>query len=1584
MGIKDGIRGGLGSAKDRLEGLHNKEEMTDEEKLRISEAAKIMAEANSRFTKDEFFALCDYADGTYDNDLSSPNRLPKTGNYSEIERYAEAIKYVHDAHKRFGARAVTAAILDSKENSPNPPEDKNEEPKNEPGNQHEPEPSSEPQPVPESEPEQESDDEESRSGNKYRLKPEKPDNKYRLKPEKPDNKYRLKPLPQGQGTKGSGEEYSQAPMSDEQTPEFQKPTEPKGDLPLPENKEEFKSDNPLQGYDALTVGAVNQDKDLEAKSIYEGESRLASELNEGKGIRKVLKKVFKGGLLKNYYRQKYINEARHDMRLAQNIVLDFGEDERRRYNRGICKTFLSEEEGVIDEEAGDRRKSLLAENPEMHAKVQDIVARYASGEIKTPEEASREFKQIIRDLEEGAFSGDNGHLSVNNITDVAIEAKRRYNALMTISESMNGKLTHDEAVARVMAGFDVKYGERRIDRLDPHYNKVDAVVNKIQSSKIGVLVSPETTALAVGAAACAVEAIGRRIPSLLVGGLPGVSGAIAGGMRASADFEKDRSRALYDERYSREFDGNQKERESMMKTLHEHHAANDVRSDIEARIQAINEARGKGEDVSAMQKELLQAVARCKTYLNFEKTDHSVLSYSSEVEAPEEQLLLLQQMGAAKRLLKEIGTDVDKELDNTSDLMTQTIEAVDDNLKDSEKLKRKAKVARIAKRAGISFASGLIVGVGVQEVRALFDPNVQGIFESGTGAYGARLTATKKLALAITGKDKLSPDMSGHYELASGTLSENSKQLDFVQAKDGTYNIVDTHGKTVATGLDWNAKTGEMTPASIKALEAQGIKVSSPSKLTQVIGKDIKTTSTKNVSLDEYLEKTTDKVPKVHREYWYDNNTKVFDQNELRCYYHTDASGNHGLITGMSDSGSYHADKVANFSSLAKNGDIKLMISPTADTQGTPIEVTGKLLSNGQVSFCPEPGTAAAQFFDADGKFIGKYAEIVQDLGTNASGESVIAPLSTVVGDGFDGTLPVIEEDILHIDTPVNVPEYLFQFPNNEWDMPFMFPLSAAGAMNSSKHAEVREREVPYNYNNIGYGYGYNGRGYGENGEAQAGNEMGEVSPRIAEGKKLSLGQEVSWYVDDQLRNKTDSDYYSKVERGYESSEELKSLNNNIKTIVTIPVHAPSESENIYRTLSLYANQEDVDPNSYMVLLDVNWRGENEKGDPAEVAARIQATRDRIAQARRDFPNLKIATVEQPEHGGIHDVAHFMNDSAMMAINHAVKDGRMSADNDVIIIRNDADVKHMSKHYVASYQETARENPKTPLFTGTTWFDIGRQNEAPGFAGTQVIERIISIYGALDGEIYTEGRNFAYRASHFAATNCFGFEADNAQGWVGAGSDDVRVGFRVQNAFRNVYANRVDKEANPNSDDIMDPTTQMMVRTKDSTIDTDDNRQLRFYEAGRAKRANVATADVYSPSGVFGGYNQNAIRPGEIKNFVEDMTDRQRFNDTADQFEREVERYYSWGMNPRDPRMRNILSWFFAVDDSELDNLYTVEPYPDGRRMLKFSFTEDGRARLREALVARFGDGLSTDVRNSLQEAIASGRWAAPAANPAA
>ena len=72
---------------------------------------------------------------------------------------------------------------------------------------------------------------------------------------------------------------------------------------------------------------------------------------------------------------------------------------------------------------------------------------------------------------------------------------------------------------------------------------------------------------------------------------------------------------------------------------------------------------------------------------------------------------------------------------------------------------------------------------------------------------------------------------------------------------------------------------------------------------------------------------------------------------------------------------------------------------------------------------------------------------------------------------------------------------------------------------------------------------------------------------------------------------------------------------------------AVSESENIYNTLSLFAQQDNADIEKSLILLNVNWLDEA-RSDP-EKAANILRTMAEIDRARKDFPHLRIATIER-------------------------------------------------------------------------------------------------------------------------------------------------------------------------------------------------------------------------------------------------------------------------------------------------------------------------------------------------------------------
>ena len=1134
---------------------------------------------------------------------------------------------------------------------------------------------------------------------------------------------------------------------------------------------------------------------------------------------------------------------------------------------------------------------------------------------------------------------------------------------MTVAEATNGRLEHDDAMARVMAGFDVLYGQKQMDRLKPKYNRVDSLVERIESSRVGTVVSPETIALATGAAACVGELFGKRLTSSMLIMIPGLSGALYAGARAGKDFEKERMRAMYDVRYGREFDPEQKRRKEVMDTVYEHHNAKDVYEDLRSRINAIEAAQQNGQDVTAMRQELMQATARCKYYLETEKTERSVLSYTNEIDAPIEQLRMYEWLSRAKGCLKDAGmVDVEGQLANTTNLMRGVAEQVNDVIHESDTAAKKVKAARIAKSAGFAFVSGAAIGFTIQEVKALIDPTTQGLFEADNGDYSQRLTAGRKLANMIQGKDGFKAN--ANMELATASITDNSNDMEFVRQSDGTYTLM-RDGKPLATGLDWNSDTGRMTQASIDQLRAQGINVSESGNISQTIFTDVESTRTSYVSVDDYYRTHPDEAVRVARAFWYNNDTPVFDRNELACHYYTDpTTGAHGFVTSMTDSGSFHNGTIANFSSLARGGSIRLLISPTQGTQMTPIEVTGTLLPNGQMAFVPEPGSPATAFFDANGHFTGRFAEVVQDMGVDASGRTIIAPLATAVGPGYGGTIPITETITETVESSIDVPEYLISSAEQAVEFPMLFPFNPAGAMNASRYKpdpngpSTRDEPGPHSM----YG-GYGGEATGE------GNRIGDISPRISERKQLTLGEETEWFRG-QLAEKRGDDYVATLDADVAGSPELRDMSGDIKTIVTIPVHAPSESANIYKTLSLYAQQRDVDMGSFMIVLDMNWR-EKEKGTPEEVRQRVNDTYAEIERARRDFPQLKIATIEQIGHHGIHEVATRMNDAVMMAINSAISDGRMARDNDVVIVRNDADVKHLNTRYIASYQEAARKNPKSPMFTGTTYFNIDRTKAAPGFGAVLTIERMNNLFGALEGNIHTAGGNFAYRAAHFAAANGFGYTSDGSFGWSGAGSDDLRVGYKLADAFGNAYDERMENSGNPDAGDLMDPSTRLSVRVGGAIVDTDDTRYLKFYAAP----GDSVTNDAYRSGD--GSYSANVLRPEDIADFREAILDRQRFNSVVEQFEREMSDYISLD-NGDMRRLGKILGWWFGVTNIEYICNIQEAGVRDRRRIFRFTLTDYGRERFLKSLITRMGTGYSQDARNSLQRAVEDGSWASP------
>ena len=194
------------------------------------------------------------------------------------------------------------------------------------------------------------------------------------------------------------------------------------------------------------------------------------------------------------------------------------------------------------------------------------------------------------------------------------------------------------------------------------------------------------------------------------------------------------------------------------------------------------------------------------------------------------------------------------------------------------------------------------------------------------------------------------------------------------------------------------AENMELTPEQVEAYEKQGCVVTS-NNVETITQEDI--TMTAREYADKYGVKVT-------RDDWGANGTKFSDGNELRAYY---TSGGDGIVTGMSGNSVTWGGESINVEEALENGKIRAFVSLTRDGQMTPIEVTGRLV-NGQMEFIPEPGSAAAACFE-NGKFIGKYFEVVYDNGLDANGVQHVIPLATIVGEGVDNNVFTGVEDVV-------------------------------------------------------------------------------------------------------------------------------------------------------------------------------------------------------------------------------------------------------------------------------------------------------------------------------------------------------------------------------------------------------------------------------------------------------------------------------------------------------------------------------------------------------------------------------------------
>src|SRR3989338_9188566 len=297
------------------------------------------------------------------------------------------------------------------------------------------------------------------------------------------------------------------------------------------------------------VAIIDTSSALEDQARDRAEQTLTASKEDLKGIRGFFSKIWKHNLFREYYRQREIAQAKSDILTSENIYA--GEQAtstaHEQAMQAVVERFTQEYEEAIHKEAGEQRKVVeteKTEDRELNASVRALIKEYASGAI-----------------DDGAFLAERGRIiaqATGMTQEAAKNAVNHADNLFEIAKQSKLAVEHGASLDEIDQEIELVIGKAKLGvRTESHYNTVDALVQKIQSSKVGQLVNETTVASAVAIAYSITAGLSQKLArskafawgtfgaSVLVGG------AIAGA-RESTKIEDERRQHARDKAKGKE------------------------------------------------------------------------------------------------------------------------------------------------------------------------------------------------------------------------------------------------------------------------------------------------------------------------------------------------------------------------------------------------------------------------------------------------------------------------------------------------------------------------------------------------------------------------------------------------------------------------------------------------------------------------------------------------------------------------------------------------------------------------------------------------------------------------------------------------------------------------------------------------------------------------------------------------------------------------------------------------------------------------------------------------------------------------
>lgn len=1051
----------------------------------------------------------------------------------------------------------------------------------------------------------------------------------------------------------------------------------------------------------LTIAVVDQTHDVEAAAKDYAEARLRGKseaAREAGRIKGFLHRIWRGenGIATKYFFNKYVEEAKQRAEEEGLTALYTDSVELRNAAMGATiARFTSEYDESIHEVAGERRQELAEDSP-FGLAVKKLIENYVEGDSEDwSEEAFREAQsRIVRQLDQYG-DGD----------DLIGEGKVRIDNIWQIAQAVKESVNHGESLDNVLQGMKIYTGESRSGvRTEAHQSKIDKTIERLQKSKIGSLVGPETISLGA-AIATGIFRVGRGSLMRAAGvtGIPGLLGGVFAGMRENKRLKEERAIHAREVAQGQEFEDKGR-RAEIEKTRYETVAAKELIGSLE---EFIDKEDLSPEELQQCYESIVNATSRIYTS---DKLQADFISYSSVTEVESERLELDVAIARAKvklegrlgdlpeALVADLGIDKDGTVDDAIYKSTDVLYSLMDDRSKKDEAFKKLKRRRVAIAAATGAVTGFTIGLASQEALAFFDSGYDGLLENvltGEGG-GDRQTLLAGIfhgegygyntETIVSAGDYTSYDVGG----SQGSINlPDNYQLTY--NPDGTTNIIDPNGNVFAENVSFEAD-GSLSQASQELLQEKGAVVEDFSAVV-----NSQESIVQDLSVDEYLDHHHSDLTNITRDFWYDNDTaSVFDNNELGLQWgsQVDDGSIRLSISNMTDYGSYHGFDSASWSDEAQGGTLKFAVSASIDTQDRVFMVD--IAPDGSIDIPSD--SPAANLFSVDeygqAEFNGAYGEVVAIQDVNTDGITHVTPLATMEGNNSVSTISTTVEVL----TDKNVPKFQITPPPIELvanATPTVEGFGGPAVVLRRPLERLNKKEDPFRYS------------YGSHKDLAQMRKWvsGMGGPRTrrqvedASGKKHWVEADNSPVVRSVERerntiyNYLNSEFSKNPEYKQKVASVMSSLgamSNNCRVSVNIP--AWMEADSLDRLLSQYIDQTDNKGEALeQSLFEINILVNRKKGTPEDNSVKvIESFIEKYAKRHNGVrPVVHYANVEmEPEEANIGFVRKLLTDAVLQR-----SLDRNNQSQPLYIESEDADLIEVDKRTVFNLISKLDKNP---------------------------------------------------------------------------------------------------------------------------------------------------------------------------------------------------------------------------------------------------------------------------------------------------